>query len=462
MSDISKLWIKDIQAGKDINSNLPKYAQELSANYRNSAMLDIVMEYTMLYETWVEGQNSELEATQSECEVIHRAISNISKGQSVSDMLTDFENVRKQITEKMQVVTAYVDRFLIYEYVLNRIEYRFAMNEDERKEELSTFNIDEYVRDLVQYIFETNDNVVVNDRVREIVEQLPVRMARSKYLDIIKKSLSLYKDADKYSLDGYVYMLRTSAMIYEPEGMDRHFTWFGTLLDELSEVDFAAIDSAHFMILQEKIYNASGRLQDISDIYMILQKLANMLYTVAINDGVDDSQCIAILGKLSEAFGEDFEEELDVTELLYPLEGSMEQFYEDRILLESILEEVMLGFAVDIYSMGIKDIYDNLEKSKVLFSTSLFAEFDEQEEEPVTEEYLSEVTDALLGDLLEVIKCNKRPVIRAVMASTLGKVPVFFGNSEEVLDYIKNAFEQCSDEAELIASIKLLDDLMEM
>ena len=74
-----------------------------------------------------------------------------------------------------------------------------------------------------------------------------------KYLDIIKKSLSLYKDADKYSLDGYVYMLRTSAMIYEPEGMDRHFTWFGTLLDELSEVDFAAIDSAHFVILQEKM-----------------------------------------------------------------------------------------------------------------------------------------------------------------------------------------------------------------
>ena len=63
----------------------------------------------------------------------------------------------------------------------------------------------------------------------------------------------------------------------------------------------------------------------------------------------------------------------------------------------------------------------------------------------------------MTDDLLEVMKRNQRPVNRAIMAQTLGKLPTFFKNANEVMDYVQHSLGQCSDEAELISCIKLLE-----
>ena len=51
-------------------------------------------------------------------------------------------------------------------------------------------------------------------------------------------------------------------------------------------------------------------------------------------------------------------------------------------------------------------------------------------------------------------------VVRAVMASSLNKMPVFFNNSDEISEYITNALNQCKDEAEKNACYSIIKDIM--
>ena len=98
--------------------------------------------------------------------------------------------------------------------------------------------------------------------------------------------------------------------------------------------------------------------------------------------------------------------------------------------------------------------------SKLLFSDSIFAELDTHEAVPVTREYLNQVTEELLSDIRELFAGCGRSVMRSIMALTFEKLPVFFNDANEVLDFIKDSLYKCSDDAELIATSELLNELI--
>ena len=50
--------------------------------------------------------------------------------------------------------------------------------------------------------------------------------------------------------------------------------------------------------------------------------------------------------------------------------------------------------------------------------------------------------------------------MRSVMALTLERLPVFFNNADEILNYIEDSLYKCSDDAELIAVSELLNELI--
>ena len=73
-----------------------------------------------------------------------------------------------------------------------------------------------------------------------------------------------------------------------------------------------------------------------------------------------------------------------------------------------------------------------------LMGSSLFAELEEADTEPVTEEYLKAVTDELIADLKQLISDYSRPVVRAVYSMALGKLPVF-GSTISVMEHFPNS-----------------------
>lgn len=53
-----------------------------------------------------------------------------------------------------------------------------------------------------------------------------MRMTRSRYIDIIRNAISVYDGSDMSSLESFIYMFRTNAMLYKNGDMDKYFTEF--------------------------------------------------------------------------------------------------------------------------------------------------------------------------------------------------------------------------------------------
>lgn len=441
---------------------LSKYYNNMSYNYRHLALFEITLNYYLMYEIWEEGANKYIDISGKECELINRSVKMLASGEKLSGLIPEYERMRKQNSDKMNVVTAYVDRLIVYEHVINRTEMRFAMSESERKEWLDDFDADAYIDELVSFIFSGGDNAEVTENLRDVYEQLPVRMARSKYIDIIKHSIELYADSDKDSLDGFIYMLRTAAMLYEPEGYDEYFTEFKPLINELSEADFTDIKEGYFKILQEKVSAASADMNDISDIYMIYQGLINMLYVYALNEegaAADNKNeyniCCMLLNGIYDVITGNTDDITEADYMLSRLEGMPEKYLDKKISYEARFDKMTKDCAED------DEQVINFKKCMILSSTSVFAEYKSDESEPVTEEYINEVTENIVADITNMIKSYKRPVVRAVMSISLARLPLFFNTSDDIIDYIENSIKGCSDEPELIACVNLLDEIKE-
>ncbi len=444
------------------SDKLSEYYGGMSCNYKYLSMFEIALEYYMLYEIWEDGFNRYVDIGSEEFGLINESIKKLISGEKIALMIPEYEKMRKQITEKMQVTTAYVDRLIAYEHVMNRAEARFTMSEEERDKWLSDFDKDNYVKELMYFIFKDRDNAEITDCLHTVLEQLPMRMARKKYIDMIKSSIELYKDSDTESLDGFIYMLRTTMMIYEPDGMDKYFTEFRELTKELSEVDFTDIKKDYFTILQDKIGKASRDLNDISDIYMIYQKIINMLYVYALNEeseGKEDESvyavCLKVFREIYNVLTGVSDDAYEAENVLAQIEGMPEKYYEKRISYESVFDKMTDGDKED--DTDVK----RLDVSKILFSPSIFAETKKSSPIPVTQEYLDKVTEDITADIMDMIKTSSRPIARAVMSLSFARLPLFFGNTSEIMDYIDNSIKSCADVPELIASVKLLDDIKE-
>ena len=62
---------------------------------------------------------------------------------------------------------------------------------------------------------------------------------------------------------------------------------------------------------------------------------------------------------------------------------------------------------------------------------------------------------------LDILFKNSSQIInRAVMSTVLSQLPVFFNNVDEIQDYINSSLLQCSDKAEKMACVAIMNMLM--
>lgn len=479
MSNTRKL-VKELNAGINREKNLPVYMEQSKRTYHQLAQLKLMMEYYMFYEMWEEGLNPYMKEAEEITGFVNNLIEKIYIGE-ISDeeaqtWLDKTHAMRKQIMEKMQVATSYVDMCIVFEYMLNRVQYRFQPVEE-------ALDDDALAEKIIRFIFGVNDNMVVNENIRTMIGQLPVRMTKSRYFDLVRNSLSVYKDGDVSSLDGYLYMFRTSALLYKPKGMDEHFSQVASLVEELSELDYDGLTEEAYTLYSEKVQNAAGHLRDISDLYMCLQQMVNDLYTLLLNRNYrayeNDSKAPEMVIEgiwrlLTENEGEFFadekgntltlnEEKLAFIEnYLMHTEGAQEQLYEKSILLEAMQQELAESAGEELSALGLSEDMKELLLSSQLMSSSIFIDLDQGTgEQPVTAEYLKEQTDKLMQELENMFKEKGKQYRRAVMAATLEKMPVFFTSGKEVAEYVRTSLSMCTDASEKYTVQTLVDQLIE-
>lgn len=471
MSELGRI-AADIRKGKYLDINLPKYMNMMVSAYHRYAHIHLALNYY----TWGSMLTAERNAPESMLAlakrlnaVIREQLLGSFRPEKLEQGLEEIDAIRTEIMKNMQTLTCYTDCFQIYEYVLNRLEYRF--NDAEFP---AGYEDEDFVEEILSYIQRDRDNAVIHMRINEVVGQLPLRMTRQRYFEIVKESLSLYLGSEKSNLEDTLYMLRTCAALSEPQETEGDWEELAAIYTGLKGLDTGAVTEEDMKRLTLQLQLASEQIDRRSNLYMIMQEIVNDVYILllslpyALTDTGETESCRRILLYVleqmekghSEAFEE--EEELDgVLEHFEKLEGRQERLYEQFSQNDYILDsmEEMEG---TLESLMLDKLYLGLKQIMKLASTSIFIELHEKRDtEPVDEAYLEQVTLQFIGDMEQAFQGQTKLINRARMAITLEALPAFFRNMDECREYIRQALMNCYDEREKLASVELIREIME-
>lgn len=371
-------------------------------------------------------------------------------------VLEQIDGFREQVRQEMETLVAYSDAIQIYEYALNRIERRFV-------EDLPPVEVgeEELVGNLMRYLAADGDVVLQNQRIREILRQLPVRFTRQKYFGMVHDALTTYIGADRLGLEEEMYLLRSSSLIEISRKRKDSYGELNSLLDRLSSLSFRELTRDGYENVRARMSESVQILLALTESCTNLEEMINDLYILcltgeeAMRDAAKEGSARAILRGLTEQYRQgDRGLSEDISGHLPELEGVQEEYYERYQQLSFRQEE----------ASGAEDETDRLAaRVDILMSTSAFARLEpDRKQGSVTRTELEETAEKFFTELEPILSSCQKPVMRAIMAATLSDLPIVFGSPDELQSYIRSSLSCCTDPAEKATSMELLLQMMEM
>lgn len=455
-----KKLVHDIHSGKKIKENLLVYRDMAVKTYSEYAALELTFSAYMLLQEMLEENIESAEKEENALELVLCGLGKIAEEQCDYDAVMNImKKLRKEITAKMDLFTAYTDRLICYEYVLNRMELNYA-SKQELDKILKTFREDEYMAALSNYMFGDKDQSVVRDKMRLVIGQVPVHMTKNKFFEKISEALTLYKGGERAALDDFIYMLRTSSMVYEPAYSGDEYEDMQQALSYLASANYTEMTQQEYVEAKQILDKATQSMHDMTDFYCSLQKVVNGIYAMCMIMPYMTEQ--SNLVKESRSIWASLAKQTYRDEMLMPLEGKIEEIVEKAGYLESVLYEGKSAHANVIEELNLVSFWEDFTRVANLMSDSLFIDLEKVASNEVADEvYVQECTDKLLDELSEKMSELSRPVKRAVMGQILEKLPMMFRNTEEVLEYLRVNLMGCQNKAEKAIVLTLLWDLMQ-
>lgn len=452
----------NISKGKNLDMALPKFSQEMMSVYYKYAAVRLSMNYYTYNEMLKERENENVATGRNHLRklvlsfmmIVETAMNNHAVGMELENAIANIDEIRNDIIRTMKGLTSLVDIFNIYEYVLNRVEYRYK---DASHIELK--NDEEFTRDLMRYMLASDDKVVINANITDAVRQLPLRMTKSRFFELLKEGLKVYKDSEKCSVDDFIYMLSSSATVYRDPYTDQISQDINDIIKEFDETDFTELDEEKYNKLHEKLMFGIEYVQRSVDEYMLLAELINDVYAMLLAAPYADTACEEreILSKILEN-----RDDGSAEEALVKLEGRQERLSNEYTQCEFAIDMVVDKYMDIAESLMLGAQYNSLKRISILESGSYFVEFDEKKDHTIAgEEYVMERYEELCKALKEFFNIHNKLVNRAAMANVLASLPIFFNNVEEIQNYVYNSINGCSDIAEKSACAEIFASMME-
>ncbi len=447
---------------------LPCYVKELKGLYRDLSFLKLSMNFYTFSEIYCELDNDNKVRLADDIAVLIDLIGKIVNdvGFDDSDKMR-ISRLRESVATGTETLTAFVDRFEVCEYMLNRVEYRFYPC----KYDMQYYNTD-FEKDILAYITRDRDNALINTRISLMSEQLPMRLSSNKFFDILMNSLSLYKGSDKLSLYDFEYMIRTTGLLKDTD--DEAFPLLTEAYARFADSTFETLDKEQYDELRKKLDEVTEYTEKTSDAYVIIAEVINDLYTVILTDDKTaeyenaSEKSIKVHEGLKKmillarnSICEDKPHAEGTSDAFSEFEGMQEELNYSITSPENALDEIMDIHTDDIKKLGFEEDFKDLTIIKKLQSTSTFARLttDETFLNKVDETDVDKVLEGLKTDFTELFKDKPRLFKRAVMAGVIGNLPVFFGSLEEFKEYVHITLLQCNDEAErcgCMASVRMI------
>jgi hypothetical protein len=171
-----------------------------------------------------------------------------------------------------------------------------------------------------------------------------------------------------------------------------------------------------------------------------------------------------MIKEINETFLADTDQELsqELTGKLSELEGVQEDRMDVVSVMEDALYEVNRQHKALAESLMLDKVMQVLLRTQKLLSSSIFINLEDTstEEKAVDELKIEEEAKMLEEELTVLFADADRLVVRAVIANTLNKMPVFFADHKEVMDYVLYSLKRCSDLYEKTACYEIINAIM--
>lgn len=450
-----KKLLKEIERGQNLDVNLSTYSQDLFGLYYKEAMVRFCFNYYNFCDTYQKDirENSDLAPINHILEsILFHILRDDLKIEEEKQLLEKINSLRNQIIGVMKNLTAYVDVFSAYQKVLQRKSMNFT-----EKSLPADYTDKTFTQTIMNYIVQDQDQAAINMRLSEILRELPVRMTKNHFFDLIERNLALYKGSDKKSLDEFLYILKTTASLEFPEDNAKHLPILYRFLEELRSTDFNNLTKESFMDLSERFSRVVDSITKILQVYTDYMSLTNDLYIISASKSASlnhdmDNYCQAIvLATHDQIRGED---EISITRemetAMRHLEGQQELTMEAIRSYEMVLDLIGDQYKETLEELSLKESFFEIQKISLVNSGNHFVEFDTMvmEKEIITDDMLNEVKEDLIRQFTELFKNHDKSYNRAIQAAVLSVIPPFVKNIMETQDYIFTSLQNCKDPAE--------------
>ncbi|ESL02940.1 hypothetical protein GCWU000282_01811 [Catonella morbi ATCC 51271] len=451
----------DIKKGKNLERSLSAFAEELSAVYGSSAILNLSMNYANYFVNSKEKETDRSFAGLGD--KINALIkSTIVEGNVSKKSIEEIESIREEVKARVDAATAFLSAFENFNYVLSR---KLPNKEYDGKE----FDTDDESRKILAYIFEDDDNILINSKIQRVISELPIRYTKGKFFDIIESSVDRYAGAEKKALKAFAYMVRQAGMIYDLDNMQKLYPELADEFEYFKNFEFDKATKKQILTESVKLNSTIARCSELTDDGILVMEVVNDLYAVLINwDSINKEDAeleTEMITFTNESFANEdrsLEEfEAKVVEIFTKLEGKLEAVYEDLMSYEGTLFDVQSRFVKEASEYGYKDKYDDLYKCSILKQGSLFADLNDLEDTGLTETAdLDKLKDTLKSEFDRIFNEVDRSVRRGIMAQVIGSIPVYFENRTEVMDYIRSSLASCNSREELVGTIHAVTEII--
>ena len=441
--------IRALRSKDNIEANLKEYLKCSEERIMNYALVNLALHCVSLAEASLEGFSGNEDITEEA-----GLLALLGEGSC-----PDTEKIRAardKNTARMQRLTDDVDIYAVNEYVLNRLEHRFRGDQDPGDDYTDQGMTDELLRFLASKKDEAQNLYTVR-----LIEQLPVRMTRNRFLEIIAERLTVYRDNDQASFDEIMMLLRSAACLKEADNEELR-----SLSQALSSLKDADTDEKVYTAAFNSLTEISVSLNGKIDFFQLLQEVLNDLLAVSltgqyINSVKQKDICLNIVREAAEV--------LLKTRDSLSMEaingcGKLEGLPEENIFLfreaQGFRNELMQRYLMNIRSHGFKKDFEVLRQAELLLSGSYFADLEEKENDDLSPEYFNRTVAEFLQAMNEKLSGVSRRYMRSLMARVFTVLPPHFDTQEALETYIYDSLRSCNDIAEKTGCVELLHQIM--
>ena len=271
-----KKIVGDLLKNRNIEESLKKYTGGFMKINNKYALIRLAMNYYTYYVSVSEDGGMVAPGFNEYVKTINETIEKyVNGGDDFSENIAELEAIRNIIIEKVADITCYVDKYNVYEHAVNRVEYRF------REEDYpSGYSDENFTRTIMQFILEDEDNMMINSKIKDVIGQLPVRLTKNKFFEMLSNGLSIYNGGTKEALDDFLYMIKTCSMLHKTDTMATNYPHLYEEFDNLKNVKFKEMDSKGYDEFKDRLSDITMYIDDEMDNLMRVQEVLNDLLLI--------------------------------------------------------------------------------------------------------------------------------------------------------------------------------------